>query len=716
MSSRQLRKLQKQRELEQLQASGLANDDSDEGENDAPVRVARTSTFSAFAALGGDDDGDDEEDEGHDGHDDEHHDSDDKAQPSGPSSSASKKRNKNKKKKKKGKKPGDYLVSPSSTDPIQTGGDDIDEALRELSLSKNKSSAPTSSPAESPQSIAYERVCELLRINTYHLKAVNEIRNLFGRDTIAAAENEENEERGRTPREPNMLNPVDIEAYLKGQLGKTLPEVTLRRNPFVLGKETWPRAPTEGLSMTQVNEKAVADNSLPGTVEFSFVHSPDYNTLEQEFFRLAQNFEPMALINFLRRHPYHISSLIQVSLLARHDANLVLSADLCERALFTFGRVGLSGFRQKLEEGKARLDFRRPENRQFWLAGYYYLKNLTKKGTHKTALEWAKLLFSLDPSDPYGMIHLIHPMAIRARESKWFIDFCDSEALDGFDTMQDYIRQTLVLARLQQEDRAGAKVLLLEGMERLPWLYSGLYKALNLDVPKSIWGMQPRNEDEDLFVELYIYQTKRFWDNQQSKDLLKEAAREAKKPDSQTFGFPPVVGRNVARLVFLEDLRSVLGRVSRGFLDTPPNWQFDPLPPPKEENIFSYDSQQEPWEPRPRRGLEEPTPYERQLVDQVRRDGVPPEFQPFIEEVIAQSAEAGEPAPSPLQIIMNLFRARGLVDDDDDDDDEELSEVENRMPGAWVEGLDDELMEMLTGGSDVAGETADDAPAREAGA
>ncbi|KAH8155923.1 hypothetical protein CIB48_g12324 [Xylaria polymorpha] len=755
MSSRQLRKLQKQRELQQLQASSPTNDDSDESEQDAPIPRPKPSAFSAFAALGGDDGGDDDENE--------EDDNADEVEPTETSprpaespvrieTSNNPSKKSKKKKKKKGKQPDISANPPSNIDSTQTGTDDIDEALRELNLSSKKAAAPAGAQQDTARSMAYERICELLRINTHHLKVVNEMRNLFGREAIAAALNEENDERARTQRPRHTPQQVDLETYLKGQPGKTLPEVTLRRNPFLPGKDTWPRAPTEGLSMRQIQEGVAVGNSLSGTVEFVFAHDTTYNRLELEFFNLVQMHDPMLLVDFLHRHPYHISTLIQVSKIAKQDQNSALSADLCERALFTFGRVALSGFRQKIEEGKARLDFRRPENRQFWLAGYHYLKNLVMKGTHRTSLEWAKLLFSMDLSDPYGMIHFIHPMAIRAHESKWFIDFCDSEVLDEFDTVQDYIRQTLVLARLQQKDTAGAKALLLEGMERLPWLYSSLYKALNLDVPKAIWGMQPRDGHEQLFVELYIHQTKSLWDNAQATGLLKEAARDAKKPDFQTFGFPPVVGRNVARFVYLDNTPSLMGHVPGDLLSTSPNWEFDPIPPLKEENVFSYDSQQQPWMPVGRqglRGLDIPRDGQalRRLLARVREGGGPPEFEAFLQEAIADAnqgdagnadgdedeneneaaeAERREVGPGLFQALMDLFHVGATGGGGEEDGDNELhdddhdhwglaeSEIENRMPGAWESDSDDWLPGSVPNGEDgAAGDaTHDEMPAR----
>ncbi|KAI1807789.1 DUF654-domain-containing protein [Daldinia bambusicola] len=765
MSSRQLRKLQKQKELEELQAKNSL-EDNESSDDDQPVQKPKASAFSGFAALGEQDDQD--EDSDHDAKEDDLTEA--TAKPSvepnrtdAPKSSSKK----NKKKKKKAKKQdgGSVKVAPAA----QSGPDEIDQALKELELSNPGRENDDEFQMKFVK--PYERICELLSINAYHLKVINEMSNLFGREAIAAAQIEEQEQtRSRRQRQP-LPQQVDLETYLKGMPGKGLPEVTLRRNPFLAGKETWPRASTEGLTMEQLKEEKTGLVCMPGTVEFRFAHDEYYNNLEKTFFNLVQMYDPMQIVHFLHLHPYHISSLIQVSRIAKQDQNSALSADLCERALFTFGRVSISTFRQKIEQGKARLSFNRPENRQFWLAGYHYLKNLIMKGTYRTALEWAKLLLSIDHTDPYGIIHFIHPLAIRARESKWLIDLCDSELLDinpAAQDGQDYIRQTLVLARLQQKDTAGAKALLVEGMERYPWLYSYLFKALNLDVPKAIWGMQPRNRDEELHTNLYIHQTKALWDNTQAISLLKEAAGEAKRAGSdKAFPFPPSVRANLARFLFLLEVPSLIGLVPRELLNTSVNWEFDPLPPPAEQNIFSYDSQKEPWAPSPleerlRAGLEQGDRRELiRILAQARLAGAPEDVQADLERAILEAAdgagdnhneggngddgegsedafeESGSQNEASAGRLSTIFQAvmHHLFDSDPESvynnnimRNPPLGDIPVRMPGAWgdeesdEEGTDDQLPPLVpledsihrseprNGANDAGDETDDEMP------
>lgn len=650
MSSRQLRKLQKQKELQGTQAQNADNPDNPDNdesssEDDRPIQKPRASLFSGFAALG--DEGKDEQGS-EDGQDEKETEPENVAvKPIAESDIADTPKTspkKNKKKKKKAKK--QQATTPQVI--TKSGPDEIEQVLRELEVSKkSKEKVDTESRSTRP----YDRICELLSINNYHLRVLNEMRNLFGRDAIAAAQQEEEQEQPR-PRRPQQFlqQEMDLETFLKGHPGKSLPEGTRRRNPFLAGKDTWPLASTEGLTMNQLKEEEGSDGKS-GIQEFRFAHDAVYNKLEVKFFELVQMYDPMLLVHFLQKHPYHISSLIQVSRIAKQDQNSALSADLCERALFTFGRVSLSAFRQKIEQGKARLSFNRPENRQFFLAGYHYLKNLVMKGTYRTALEWAKLLLSLDQADPYGIVNFIHPLAIRAYESDWFVDFCDSAILDKSPSQggPEYIKQTLVLARLQLKDKDGAKALLIKGMRSLPWLYGHLFMSLNLDVPRSIWGMQPRTEGEELHTKVYVHQTRGLWDNAQAISILKKAAVETKRADvDATFLAPPLATVNLARFVYLLEIPSLIGAVPRELLNTSVNWEFDPLPPARDDNVFSYDSQQLPWgpphSPEPSVGgrFQGDRRELRRILDHARLAGAPIQVQEDLEQVLQEALDEQE--------------------------------------------------------------------------
>ncbi|KAK4115873.1 DUF654-domain-containing protein [Canariomyces notabilis] len=582
MASRQLRKLRKQQELLNLQNEAAEKSD---GSDDEPiVAKPRPNLFSGFAALGEVDDGGDDDDEDQKSEDDEP-----AQQPVSTGEGPAKKSKKAKKKKKKKAK---QTESPAPVKDERESLDDIDRVLEELKITAQPSdgSGAATSAADEPA----RGVNELLRINFQHLKAMNEMRRLFGKAMDAAHV----EERTQDNRQRTLPQNLDLETFLSAraanpsqdpQRNTGMFDTILRSNPFIDGKKTWPRGSAQGLKMIRVTQGAQEE------VEFAFTHDKDYDALEGSFFGLVQMYDPMQIVYFLHRYPYHISSLIQVSKVARQDQNSALAADLIERALFTFGRATLSEFRKKLESGTARMDFARPENRQFYLAGWNLIQKLIMKGTYRTALEWAKLFLSINHDDPYGMMHWIHVLAIRAREAQWFIDFCNSSLFAPSSTRHIYSLQTLPLAHLQLKDTTTAKSILTKNMETLPFLYCALFSALNLDTPPSVWGIQPRNADEELHVQLYLHMAKDLWNTPQGISLLKESAAAAARVADPTTTQTPPVTLAVARFVYLDNTPALMAAVPRNMLHVSPNFDFDPLPPPREANVFSSQVQKLPW-------------------------------------------------------------------------------------------------------------------------
>lgn len=586
MSSRQLKKLQKQQELERLQ--NLAQDEADSSEEEIAPPKPKTSAFAGFAALG---DVEDEEDEGQEEAQEDDEQEESKPSEPVPAPATAKKSKKSKKKKKAAKKATDAPVTDTKPKTQDDGLDEIDKALQELST---KSAAAT---ADTQQQSSYDaKLARLLSISFDHLKVINELRAMFGQETIESVRNQDEaqarDDRRRNRRGGPQQIQMDMESYLKGRPGEKIPEVVLRKNPFVQGKDHWPKAAAGGLKMVAVTDERVEPT------EYTFSHDKGYEMLEMQFYGLVDMMDPMRIVHFVHQNPYHVNSLIQTSRVAKQqDHNASLAGDLCERALFTFGRVTLSTFRKKLERGLARLDFRRPENRQFWLAGYHYIQSLLQKGTYDTALEWTKLFISISPNDEYALMNFTHVLAIHAKEAKWLLALCNSSYFtsDEYDLpMKEYHRQTCVLAKLQLGDNEGALRDAIKGMETLPWLYSALCSAVNIDTPRAIWGVQPRNDDDALYTELYIHMAKELW-KQDGTELLKEAGERAHKVDVHSLPPAKEVPLSIGRFIYLDNTPELMGLVPSSMLHASPNFDYDPLPPPREENVFSNEFQSLPW-------------------------------------------------------------------------------------------------------------------------
>ena len=291
MSSRQLRKLQQQRELEQAKLQARSSDEESEAERVTSTKP-KPSLFSTLAAL--QDGGDEAEDE--DGDVDDLQEAAEEKVRDRPTfspacSPAAKRAKKSKKKKAKNKKP-EEKVGPIN------GADEIDAALQELDIKEPAGS--TTEPANLNLDPGYERVCALLGVNTQYLKVGNEMRNLFGK-TATANHDDAGGPAGRRARrrQRGQQGQVDLEMALKGHHapGKGLSELTLRRNQLIQGKDDWPKGTTGGLTMEVVDDKAV-----DGTVEFRFVHDQTYQDLQQAFYGFVEMGDPQNLIGLLARN------------------------------------------------------------------------------------------------------------------------------------------------------------------------------------------------------------------------------------------------------------------------------------------------------------------------------------------------------------------------------------------------------------------------------
>jgi Transcriptional repressor TCF25 len=263
--------------------------------------------------------------------------------------------------------------------------------------------------------------------------------------------------------------------------------------------------------------------------------------------------------------------------------------------LFTFGRAAITAFNNKMSQGKARLDFARPENREFWLAGYQYIKSLLMKGTYRTALEWAKLLLSLDlEADPYSMLLMIHHLAIRAREFQWLLDLYPKIKLEqpGSQLSTVAMMVSVAYAAMSLRDAALCRTLLTDAMENFPWLFVRLFKELNLDAPKTIWGQHPRTDAEALITELYVHQAKDLWSTSEATSLLMEIAHTIPKIDPDP-ACPKLsndaMSLDVVRFIYLENTPALMSLAPSQLLHRSNNSDADPLPP--DHNIFSYAAQ-----------------------------------------------------------------------------------------------------------------------------
>ena len=510
------------------------------------------------------------------------------------------KKAKAKKSRKKKKKELELIVAqtsnPSKKDDVLEL-DEIDLALKSLSTEGKQNAKASPSPSINE---ANAQLYSLLSVESKHLNALNEMKRLFG--NVVLESNEEGtaapRRRGRGPQQIDLGGAL-VARNSPVSKGQGLRGLALKRNPFIMGKEEWPQATSGGLGMELVEKME------DGTVEYRFIHNNIYQDIQRQFESCVTSMDPHRMISMLqfnrealfvtmrRRRvnnipAYHVSTLLQVSEIAKQQGDHSVAGDLLERALFTFGRSVHSSFTHALSEGKARLDFRRPENREFWLAAWRYTIDLGQRGTWRTAYEWAKLILSMDPEgDPYCIGRRLDQLALRGGQSEHYIKMAQTRFFSE-DLWRDLpnVSISIALAQYRLKQPQACRVTLTKAVASYPWIFSRLFQELNIShIPRSIWGKSPRSEREKFDTESYVFNAKDLWSTPEAIAFLAEVV------ESTPASSPPLpneksITLDEARSAILSGVASLINLIPRTYT-TIPTTSSDPLCPP--DNLPSYD-------------------------------------------------------------------------------------------------------------------------------
>ena len=589
MSSRALRKLQREQELQkQLAAAKQAEEEIEDSEDEEPEPEATSSApRNAFDML---------EEVEQEASDLEESDSapvpsippEQTPDPSATSTSKPSKPSKPKKKPKKAKKKAKDSAQRSTPAQVDSG-DEVDRALKEL-----KAKAPAGSAAQNDDdaSLNWETsATKELAIDSKNLNPVNEMKTLFG--NIALGEESRSSPRA-TPqrrREQNQQEGVDLATALTGRYsrasrGKELGVLAGRRNVFMQGKEEWPLASSGGLSM-----EPVQDHPSFGRW-FNIIHSNMYQEMQRQFRMVVESMDPQQMIHLLSLSPYHIATLLQVSEIAKHQGDHSVSADLLERALFSFGRSVHSSFPISLREGRARISFDKAANRELYLTIWRYIRNLEMRGTWKTAFEWAKILLQLNTlSDPYGVTLMIDQLALRGRSHDQLLKLASDNAYGNAWRHLPNIQISLTIAHLRAKQPREARKQLALCIHQYPYIVSALASSLEISpMPKSLWGKLPDSDAEKLYTDLYVYRAKDLWNTPEASALIVEVADTLQYYSSTIDSAPPAskleISLEEARHIMLMEVPALIALLPRRFTSMHTS-SSDVLPPPSSDSDFS---------------------------------------------------------------------------------------------------------------------------------
>jgi hypothetical protein len=595
MSSRALRKLKREeeeaRQLAALQAEQAAEDGSDEAEDEvedtSSTRRKKNPVSNAFDML----DSANEDDESESGGEVDRE-ADGVERKAGSTSNPPKPTKSKKKKKKQKKRAREKAPAEGTGRRAADEMDDIDRALQELSTKEPTISTPDADADAAAETGSGDRdgwweahATTLLGVDSRNLNPVNEMKSLFGNIAV------EGSSTGRaSPRAPHRQRErahqggVDLGTALTGRYspasrGKELGSLANRRNVFVQGREDWPLGTSGGLSM-EVDKTSTAFGR-----HFSIVHNNAYMGVQQEFQVCVESMQAENMVHLLMLNPYHIATLLQVSEIAKHQGDHSVSGDLLERALFSIGRSVHSTFPAALREGKARLPFNDPKNRELYLAMWRYIQNLSMRGTWRTAYEWTKALLQLDTlKDPYGVTLMIDQLALRGRQYAAFIDLCSESAYGKLWSHLPNIQISLSLAYLRSSQPKLARQTLALAMHKYPYILSALASSLDINpLPKYLWAKVPTTEAEILYTELYVTRAKDLWNTPETTSLIAEVAETMSHYNDLISASPTPAKLEIsledARHIMLLEIPSLIALLPRKFT-TMSTSSSDVLPPP----------------------------------------------------------------------------------------------------------------------------------------
>ncbi|XP_046447172.1 transcription factor 25-like [Daphnia pulex] len=226
----------------------------------------------------------------------------------------------------------------------------------------------------------------VLSLEQKNLNSDNELKKIFGSRVVVSAQKKK--ARGR--------------AYVKSTW-------------LINSKDNWSQIRKTGLSMS-------LDQTKDGCFYFKYEHNKEYRQIQYDFWEAVSSLNPTNIVALVNMYPYHIDSLIQLSDICRMSEDPQMAGELIERALYILESAFHPSF--NLASGNCRLEYKQQENRALFLAIFKHLVSIGLRGCYRTALEFCKLLYTLDlDSDPLAVILMIDFYAIKASEYSWFIEF-----------------------------------------------------------------------------------------------------------------------------------------------------------------------------------------------------------------------------------------------------------------------------------------------------
>ncbi|XP_067133475.1 ribosome quality control complex subunit TCF25 isoform X2 [Centruroides vittatus] len=475
-------------------------------------------------------------------------------------------------KRKKKKKKKKIKSQRSTEDNLDDAEDEVEASVREVNkiLGEPENIAVSNSASASPleQSPFLQK---LLNVDHRNLNPDNEMKKIFGSKVI---QNEQSKRRGRG----------------RGHV----------RSTVLVTPRNWPHVGKPGISMNLLETKG-------DTYFFTFEHSKQYQSVQHQFLDAVESFNPDNIVALLNMHPYHIDALIQFSDICKMGEDFQMAAELTERALYCFECCFHPLF--NVSQGNCRLDYRRAENRSFYIALFKHLSFVGQRGCNKTALEFCKVILGLDPmEDPLCVILMIDYYALRSAHYDFLIRmYHEWEAERNLSQLPNFafsVPLAIFLQSSQDKLCEQANTMLQNSLIMFPGLLMPLLDKCGIQPDPYVsshpfFGSKSQtNQSAALsqLIALYIGRCYLIWKDQEIMSWLENNVQEVlqrvedKDPyvadceEKRKIRYKSTP-RNVVRHIILSNIKEASVTLPQDLTHTP-IFGFDPLPPT--DAISSY--------------------------------------------------------------------------------------------------------------------------------
>lgn len=237
--------------------------------------------------------------------------------------------------------------------------------------------------------------------------------------------------------------------------------------------------------------------------------------------------DPESLMQLLQQYPYHAETLLQVAMvLLRQGSDKSTSNALIEKCLFVFDRTFHKNFHELLSEGRTgllRLPYESFLNRQFHLCLFRYIMNLGERSTFLTALSYSKFLLSLSPAeDPLGVRYFLDYYAIMSEEFQYLVKFSKSPLVTTYEKwLTPGLAFSTALAYLNLNDIENAKSLLRTAHHSYPYVSYKLLELVGLSHNMPVKENEIPVTDEILLAaETYLVRAGAMWNDNAKRQFL----------------------------------------------------------------------------------------------------------------------------------------------------------------------------------------------------